>query len=63
MIFVGVLSTLALTVLVLAAARRIARPVVAIAGIADRVAPVISPPWPRSKPGTRSAAWPWPSTP
>jgi PAS domain S-box-containing protein len=38
MIFVGVLSALALTVLVLAAARRIARPVLAIAGTADRIA-------------------------
>jgi PAS domain S-box-containing protein len=38
MILVGILSALALTVLVLAAARRIARPVVAIAGVADRVA-------------------------
>lgn len=38
MIFVGVFSALALTLLVLAAARRIARPVVAIARTADRVA-------------------------
>ncbi|HEV8195050.1 MAG TPA: ATP-binding protein [Gemmatimonadales bacterium] len=38
MIIVGVLSILVLTVLVIAAARRIARPVVAIAGAADQVA-------------------------
>ncbi len=38
MIAVGVLSALVLTLLVLAAARRIARPVVAIARTADRVA-------------------------
>ncbi len=38
MIYAGILSELALTALVLGAARRIARPVVAIAGTADRVA-------------------------